>query len=200
MQPFKSHTGKCVPLPVPNVDTDQIIPKQFLKRVEKKGYGEFLFFDWRYANDGQPKADFVLNDPRYAGASILIAQKNFGCGSSREHAAWALADYGFRVIIAPTFADIFFSNATQNRILAITLPESVVEYLLTRARKTDLTLSVDLTAREISDAVGWHCGFAIDAASRQMLLQGLDQIGQTLLHESAIAKYEAAQPAGTVIA
>ena len=191
MQPFKSHTGKCVPLPVPNVDTDQIIPKQFLKRVEKKGYGEFLFFDWRYDNEGTPKADFVLNSPRYAGASILIAQKNFGCGSSREHAAWALADYGIRVIIAPTFADIFLSNATQNGILAIALPESVVDYLLTRAHKADLTLSADLTACEISDAAGWHCGFTMDESSRQMLLQGLDQIGQTLLHEAAIAKYEA---------
>jgi 3-isopropylmalate/(R)-2-methylmalate dehydratase small subunit len=195
MQPFKNHTGKCVPLPVPNVDTDQIIPKQFLKRVEKKGYGEFLFFDWRSGNDGKPKPDFVLNEPRYAGGSILIAQKNFGCGSSREHAAWALADYGFRVIIAPTFADIFLSNATQNGILALTLPESVVEYLLGRASKADLALSVDLSACEISDAAGWHCDFAIDEASRQMLLQGLDQIGQTLLHEAAINEYEAAASA-----
>jgi 3-isopropylmalate/(R)-2-methylmalate dehydratase small subunit len=190
MQPFSSHTGKCVPLPAPNVDTDQIIPKQFLKRVEKKGYGEFLFFDWRYTNDGTPKAEFVLNDPRYSGASILITQKNFGCGSSREHAAWALADFGFRVIIAPTFADIFLSNATQNGILALTLPESIVEYLLSRTRESDLTLTVDLESCEIHDQGTWHCGFAIDESSRQMLLQGLDQIGQTLLHEADIAQYE----------
>ena len=194
MQPFKSHTGKCVPLPVPNVDTDQIIPKQFLKRVEKKGYGEFLFFDWRYANEGQPKADFVLNDPRYAGASILIAQKNFGCGSSREHAAWALADYGFRVIIAPTFADIFLSNATQNGILALTLPESVVDSLLRRARESDFSLAVDLESCEIRDHGTWQCAFTIDASSRQMLLHGLDQIGQTLLHEADIAHYEVTHP------
>lgn len=193
MQPFKNHTGKCVPLPVPNVDTDQIIPKQFLKRVEKQGYGEFLFFDWRYDNEGTPKADFVLNNPRYAGASILIAQKNFGCGSSREHAAWALADYGFRVIIAPSFADIFLSNATQNGILALTLPESVVETLLTRARASDLALTVDLENCEIRDDGAWRCNFAIDESSRQMLLQGLDQIGQTLLYEAAITKYEAAE-------
>jgi len=192
MQPFKAHTGTCVPLPVPNVDTDQIIPKQFLKRVEKQGYGEFLFFDWRIGNDGKPKSDFVLNEPRYAGASILIAQKNFGCGSSREHAAWALADYGFRVIIAPTFADIFLSNATQNGILALTLPESIVEYLLARARASDLTLTVDLETCEIRDGGAWRSEFAIDEAARQMLLQGLDQIGQTLLYEAAIARYEAA--------
>jgi 3-isopropylmalate/(R)-2-methylmalate dehydratase small subunit len=191
MQPFKCHSGQCVPLPIPNVDTDQIIPKQFLKRIEKQGYGEFLFFDWRYGNDGAPKADFVLNDPRYAGASILIAQKNFGCGSSREHAAWALGGYGFHVIIAPSFADIFLSNATQNGILAVTLPESVVEYLLTRAQGGRLTLEVDLETCEIHDDGVWNCEFTIDEPSRQMLLQGLDQIGQTLLYEAEIAKYEA---------
>jgi 3-isopropylmalate/(R)-2-methylmalate dehydratase small subunit len=192
MQPFKRHTGKCVPLPIPNVDTDQIIPKQFLKRVEKQGYGEYLFFDWRFGNDGKPKGDFVLNEPRYAGASILIAQKNFGCGSSREHAAWALADHGFRVIIAPTFADIFLSNATQNGILALTLPESLVEYLLGRARDSDLTFTVDLETCEIRDGGAWRSEFAIEEAARQMLLQGLDQIGQTLLYEAEIAKYEGA--------
>jgi 3-isopropylmalate/(R)-2-methylmalate dehydratase small subunit len=191
MQPFKRHAGRAVPLPIPNIDTDQIIPKQFLKRVEKKGYGEFLFFDWRYGNEGTPKADFVLNVPRYAGASVLITQKNFGCGSSREHAAWALADHGFRVVIAPSFADIFLSNATQNGILAVSLPESVVEYLLGRAREGELTLDVDLENGEIRDEGAWRCDFTIDEPSRQMLLQGLDQIGQTLLHESEIAKYEA---------
>jgi 3-isopropylmalate/(R)-2-methylmalate dehydratase small subunit len=192
MPPFKRHIGKAVPLPIPNIDTDQIIPKQFLKRVDKKGYGEFLFFDWRYENDGRPKADFVLNDPRYAGASILIAQRNFGCGSSREHAAWALADYGFRVIIAPSFADIFLSNATQNGLLGVTLPELVIEYLLERTRDGELTLNVDLETCEISDNAAKSCTFTIDEPSRQMLLQGLDQIGQTLLYETEIAQYEAA--------
>jgi 3-isopropylmalate/(R)-2-methylmalate dehydratase small subunit len=192
MQPFKRHTGRCVPLPIPNIDTDQIIPKQFLKRVEKQGYGEFLFYDWRF-EDGKTKPNFVLNDPRYSDASILIAQRNFGCGSSREHAAWALADYGFRVIIAPSFADIFLSNATQNSILALTLPEPVVEDLLARAGGSDLTLAVDLEACDVRDGGTWRCPFTIDEASRQMLLQGLDQIGQTLLYETEIARYEAAQ-------
>jgi 3-isopropylmalate/(R)-2-methylmalate dehydratase small subunit len=192
MQPFKRHIGKAVPLPIPNIDTDQIIPKQFLKRVDKKGYGEFLFFDWRYENEGKPKPDFVLNDPRYAAGSILIAQKNFGCGSSREHAAWALANYGFRVIIAPSFADIFLSNATQNGILALTLPELIVEYLLSRARESELTLNVDLESCEVCDELARRCEFSIDESSRQMLLQGLDQIGQTLLYETEIAQYEAA--------
>ena len=191
MKPFKSVTATVAPLDRANVDTDAIIPKQYLKSIRRTGFGPFLFDDWRYGNDGAPKADFVLNDPRYAGASILIAQKNFGCGSSREHAAWALGGYGFRVIIAPSFADIFLSNATQNGILAVTLPESVVEYLLTRAQGGRLTLEVDLETCEIHDDGVWNCEFTIDEPSRQMLLQGLDQIGQTLLYEAEIAKYEA---------
>ena len=198
MEKITAFRSKLVPLLIPNVDTDQIIPKQFLKRVEKKGYGEFLFFDWRYESGGTPKSDFVLNEPRYSGASILIAQKNFGCGSSREHAAWALADYGFHVIIAPTFADIFLSNATQNGILALSLPESIVEYLLGRVRETDLVLTVDLGSCEISDNNTWHCGFTIDESSRQLLLQGLDHIGQTLLYEAAITEYEAAASARVI--
>lgn len=191
MQPFKSHTGVAVPLPVANIDTDQIIPKQFLKRVEKKGYGEFLFFDWQNNADGSPNQDFVLNDPRYSGASVLITQRNFGCGSSREHAAWALADYGFRVVVAPSFADIFLNNASQNGMLALTLPESTVESLLKRAQASRLTLAVDLEACRIDDGRNWECDFRIDEVTRQMLLQGLDQIGQTLLFTKEIERFEA---------
>jgi 3-isopropylmalate/(R)-2-methylmalate dehydratase small subunit len=192
MQPFKRHTGLAVPLPVANIDTDQIIPKQFLKRVEKKGYGEFLFFDWRYGVDGSSKADFVLNEPRYFGATVLITQRNFGCGSSREHAAWALVDYGIRVVIAPSFADIFLSNATQNGILALALPESTVEYLLKAAQNSRLALAIDLESCQISDGSNWKCDFSMDEPARQMLLQGLDQIGQTLLCAREIERFESA--------
>jgi 3-isopropylmalate/(R)-2-methylmalate dehydratase small subunit len=192
MQPFRNHMGLAVQLPLANIDTDQIIPKQFLKRVEKKGYGEFLFFDWRYNVDGSRKSDFVLNDLRYSGASILITKRNFGCGSSREHAAWALADYGFRVVIAPSFADIFLSNATQNGILAVMLPESTVESLLERAQASRLTLTVDLESCHIDDGRNWECDFRVEEATRQMLLQGLDQIGQTLLYAKEIGRHEAA--------
>src|SRR6201997_4834333 len=146
MEPFKTLTSLAMPLDRTNVDTDQIIPKQFLKRIERTGYGDFLFFDWRQTPSGDPIAGFVLNDPRYKGAQILIAGKNFGCGSSREHAAWALSDFGFRCVIAPTFADIFFSNAGKNGILLITLPEEQVELLLDRASNRDgyeLTVSLE---------------------------------------------------------
>src|SRR6202789_4541264 len=152
MQPFKTLTSLAAPLDRTNVDTDQIIPKQFLKRIERTGYGDFLFFDWRQTPDGKPVADFVLNDPRYAGAHILIAGKNFGCGSSREHAAWALSDFGFRCVIAPTFADIFHSNAGKNGILLITLPEDQVQKLLDRASSRDrYKLAVSLEENTISD-------------------------------------------------
>src|SRR5205085_11544701 len=134
MQPFRIHTGLVAPLERPNVDTDQIIPKQFLKRVERTGFGEFLFYDWRYTNDGTPDPSFVLNEPRYAGATILVAGRNFGCGSSREHAPWALLDYGFRVIIAPTFADIFANNCLKNGLLPVTLAEETVALIAARAR------------------------------------------------------------------
>ena len=193
MKPIRIHTGKVVPLDRPNVDTDQIIPKQFLKRIERTGYGEFLFFDWRFSKDGTPAPDFVLNDTRYDGGSILVADRNFGCGSSREHAAWALTDYGFRVVIAPTFADIFFSNAGKNGLLAIQLADAEVRKLLVSAAKgKDYQLCVDLENRCISDDSGWKLPFAIDDFRRKCLLEGADDITLTLKHESDITRFEKA--------
>jgi 3-isopropylmalate/(R)-2-methylmalate dehydratase small subunit len=191
MQPIRLHTGKVVPLNRQNVDTDQIIPKQFLKRIERTGYGEFLFFDWRFRNDGTPVPDFVLNDSRHSGASILVADRNFGCGSSREHAAWALTDYGFRVVIAPSFADIFFSNAGKNGLLAIQLHEGQVRKLLSSAANDpSYQLCVDLENRCISDDYGWKVPFAIDDFRRKCLLEGADDIALTLNHESDITRFE----------
>ena len=191
MRPFREHTGIVAPLDRSSVDTDQIIPKQFLKRIERTGYGEFLFYDWRYTGDGKPQADFVLNQPQYAGASILIAGKNFGCGSSREHAAWALSDHGFRVIIAPTFADIFATNAGNNGLLLVRLPEEQVATLLERARRTPgYKLHVSLVEKTVRDDDGFAAGFEIDDFRRTCLLEGLDEIGLTLKREPEIAAYE----------
>jgi 3-isopropylmalate/(R)-2-methylmalate dehydratase small subunit len=191
MQPIRIHTGKVVPLNRQNVDTDQIIPKQFLKRIERTGYGEFLFFDWRFRNDGTPVPEFVLNDVRYAGASILVADRNFGCGSSREHAAWALTDYGFRVVIAPSFADIFFSNAGKNGLLAIQLDEVYVRKLLSSAASNHgYQLCVDLENRCMSDDSGWKVPFSIDDFRRKCLLEGADDITLTLKYESNITRFE----------
>jgi 3-isopropylmalate/(R)-2-methylmalate dehydratase small subunit len=193
MQALRVHTGKVAPLDRANVDTDQIIPKQFLKRIERTGYGQFLFFDWRQNPDGTPKAEFVLNEPRYQGASILLARRNFGCGSSREHAAWALTDYGFRVVIAPSFADIFNNNASKNGLLTIVLDENVVNDLFERtARAPDYALTVDLEKLTISDGQGFEVKFAVDEFRRKCFLEGLDDIALTLQHEHAIARYEAA--------
>jgi len=191
MQPFRVHTGKVVPLDRQNVDTDQIIPKQFLKRIERTGYGEFLFFDWRFRADGAPVPEFVLNDSLYAGGSILVADRNFGCGSSREHAAWALTDFGFRVVIAPSFADIFFSNAGKNGLLTIVLPDADVKNLLNSAfKKPGYELTVNLETRSVSDDSGWTRTFAIDEFRRKCLLEGADDIALTLLHESDISRFE----------
>ena len=191
MRPFREHAGIVAPLDRSNVDTDQIIPKQFLKRIERTGYGEFLFYDWRYASDGNPEPSFVLNQPQYAGASILVTGKNFGCGSSREHAAWALSDYGFRVIIAPTFADIFNTNAGNNGILLVKLSEQEVETLLNRARQTPgYQLHVSLADKTVKDAQGFTARFEIDEFRRTCLLEGLDEIGLTLKHVADIAAYE----------
>jgi len=185
MEKFRTLTSKVMPLDRVNVDTDQIIPKQFLKRIERTGYGEFLFFDWR-----QDPA-FELNNPRYAGAKILVAARNFGCGSSREHAAWALSDYGFRCVIAPTFADIFHSNAGKNGILLVTLPEEQVQTLLDRAAKTDnYQLTVSLEDNTIRDNQGFTTTFAIDPFRRDCLLEGLDDIGLTLRHAADLDKFE----------
>ena len=191
MRPFREHTGIVAPLDRSNVDTDQIIPKQFLKRIERTGYGEFLFYDWRYTSEGKAQPDFLLNRPQYAGASILVTEKNFGCGSSREHAAWALLDYGFRVVIAPTFADIFHTNAGNNGILLVKLSETQVEDLLQRAKRTPgYELHVSLVEKIVSDDQGFSAKFDIDDFRRTCLLEGLDEIGLTLKHEAEIAAFE----------
>jgi 3-isopropylmalate/(R)-2-methylmalate dehydratase small subunit len=195
MQPFRVHTGKVVPLPRANVDTDQIIPKQFLKRVERSGFGEFLFHDWRRSAEGKLDPTFPLNQPRYAGASILVAGRNFGCGSSREHAVWALADFGFQAIIAPAFGDIFANNCVKNGVLTVVLTEDQVTELARRAEDTpDYSLTVDLEQRSIHDDHGFSATFAIDDFTRLCLLQGLDDIGLTLQHEDEISSYEARHP------
>jgi 3-isopropylmalate/(R)-2-methylmalate dehydratase small subunit len=192
MQPFRKHTGLVVPLDRANVDTDQIIPKQFLKSIERTGFGKFLFFDWRYRPDGEPEPSFVLNQPRYQGASILVAGKNFGCGSSREHAPWALGEFGFRVIIAPSFADIFANNCFKNGMLPIVLPEDEVARINGRTSfAKDYTLTVDLVNQTITDDAGLSVDFSISEFQRYCLLEGLDDIGLTLRHEADIAAYEA---------
>jgi 3-isopropylmalate/(R)-2-methylmalate dehydratase small subunit len=192
MQPFKTLTALAAPLDRTNVDTDQIIPKQFLKRIERTGYGDFLFFDWRQTPAGDPVPDFVLNDPRYKGAQILIAGKNFGCGSSREHAAWALSDFGFRAVIAPTFADIFFSNAGKNGIVLARLSEEQVAELLTKAQTVPgYQITVSLEDQTVSDKSGFKASFEIDPFRKFCLIEGLDDIGLTLRHESALDTFEA---------
>ena len=193
MQPFKKITALAAPLDRTNVDTDQIIPNQFLKRIERTGYGEFLFFDWRRTANGDPNPDFVLNEPRYSSAQILIAGKNFGCGSSREHAAWALSDFGFRCVIAPTFADIFFSNAGKNGILLVKLSEDQVNQLLENAKTIpNYQLTVSLEDQTVTDNSGFNATFEVDPFRRFCLLEGLDDIGLTLRHEAALDKFEAA--------
>ena len=195
MTPLNIVTGRVAALDRPNVDTDQIIPKQFLKRIERTGFGPFLFYDWRYEVDGRtPRQEFELNRPEFAGASILLAGANFGCGSSREHAPWALLDYGFRVIIAPSFADIFFNNCLQNGMLPLVLPAETVRDLFTRvaaAGANGYDLTVDLQRQTVSDGAGQVATFTIDPYRREALLRGLDDIGQTLEHEALITAYEA---------
>jgi 3-isopropylmalate/(R)-2-methylmalate dehydratase small subunit len=191
MEPFKKLTALAAPLDRANVDTDQIIPKQFLKRIERTGYGDFLFFDWRRTAQGDPDPAFVLNDPRYKGAQILIAGKNFACGSSREHAAWALSDYGFRVVIAPTFADIFFSNAGKNGIVLARLAEEEVAQLLTNAKTIpNYQLTVSLEEQTVTDSQGFKANFEIDPFRKFCLLEGLDDIGLTLRHAAALDAFE----------
>ena len=199
MQPFRKHTGIVAPLDRVNVDTDQIIPKQFLKRIERTGFGEFLFYDWRFSSEGK-KSDFVLHDPRYAKASILVAARNFGCGSSREHAVWALADYGFRAVISSSFADIFANNSLKNGLLTVRLGEEQVAEIMRRAGDVDnYQLTIDLETRRIEDKQGFSETFPIDEFSRHCLLNGLDDIGLTLQQEAAIAAYEATHPVGTAM-
>ncbi len=200
MQAFRQHRGLVAPLERINVDTDQIIPKQFLKRIERTGFGQFLFYDWRFAADGKKNGGFILDEPRYAGASILVAGKNFGCGSSREHAVWALADFGFRAVISSSFADIFANNGTKNGFLTVRLREDEAAELMRRALDVnDYQLSIDLEQCEVRDDQGFLAKFAIDEFVRHCLLNGLDDIGLTLQHETEIAAYEARHPAPTAL-
>ena len=196
MKPFRVHRGLVAPLDRINVDTDQIIPKQFLKRIERTGFGQFVFYDWRFGADGKKNADFVLDQPRYQGASILVAGKNFGCGSSREHAVWALADFGFRVVIAASFADIFANNSTKNGFLTVLLSESEVAEVMRRVLEiSGYELTVDLERCEVRDDRGFRANFQMDEFVRHCLLNGLDDIGLTLQYEAAITAYEENHPA-----
>jgi 3-isopropylmalate/(R)-2-methylmalate dehydratase small subunit len=192
MQPFRMHTGRVVPLDRANVDTDQIIPKQFLKRIERTGFGEFVFFDWRHSANGAPDPSFVLNQPRSKGATVLVTGKNFGCGSSREHAVWALADFGFRAVVAPSFADIFATNCAKNGLLTVVLGEEDVNQIVKRATGApDYQLTVDLEQCRVKDQQGFSATFPIEEFTRHCLLEGLDEIGLTLEQEAQIAAYEA---------
>ena len=192
MEPFTKLTAAAAPLPRANVDTDQLIPKQFLKRIERTGFGQFLFFDWRYKADGKtPDPDFELNAPAYQNAQILVAGKNFGCGSSREHAPWALHDYGFRAVIAPSYADIFYNNCFKNGILPVTLPEETVHDLIARLQaEPGAFVTVDLEACRVLGPSGFSVGFSVDGFRRDCLLKGLDDIGLTLQHEPDISAFE----------
>jgi 3-isopropylmalate/(R)-2-methylmalate dehydratase small subunit len=195
MQAFTKLTGIVATMDRANVDTDQIIPKQFLKRIERSGFGQFLFFDWRFNEDGSPNPTFELNLPRNRGASILLARRNFGSGSSREHAVWAIDDYGIRSIIAPSFADIFYNNCFKNGTLPIQLSEAQVEDLFVRAAKQpEYSLTVDLENCEVSDGQGFHANFTVEPFRRHCLLHGLDDIGLTLEHADKISEYELVHP------
>ena len=196
MKPFRKHTGKVAPLHRHNIDTDQIIPKQFLKRIERTGFGEFLFYDWRRTKDGSHDPSFSLNHPRHAGSSILVAGRNFGCGSSREHAVWALEDFGFRAVIASSFADIFANNCVKNGVLTVVLRQSEIAQLLARDAAGLYRLKIDLEQSQVSWNGGFQAHFDIDSFSRSLLLEGLDEIGTTLKREAEITKYEQKRQAG----
>jgi 3-isopropylmalate/(R)-2-methylmalate dehydratase small subunit len=192
MEPFTTHTGLVAGMDRAAVDTDQIIPKQFLKRIERTGFGQFLFFDWRFNEDGSDNPDFELNKPEAAGATVLLARRNFGCGSSREHAVWALADYGIKVVIAPSFADIFYNNCFKNSVLPIKLSEETVEQLFQRTvEHPGYMLSVDLDKQTVTDDYGLELSFEVDESRRHNMLNGLDDIALTLLLEDKIAAFEA---------
>lgn len=199
MLPFSKHTGLVLPLDRVNVDTDQMVPKQFLKLQTKQGYGKVLFYDWRYLPGDKPDPDFVLNWPRYQGASILLARAGFGCGSSREHAPWAIADYGFRAIIAPSYADIFYNNCFMSGLLPVRLAEEQIDELFRRVDQEGYSLTVDLPAQTVSDAKGLSCRFEIDDFRKHMLLEGLDEIGLTLKHDMEIAEYEKSHRPGATM-
>lgn len=196
MKPFTVHRGRVAPLDRVNVDTDQIIPKQFLKRIEKTGFGQFLFYDWRFGADGKKNPEFVLHEPRYEGATVLVAGKNFGCGSSREHAVWSLSDFGFRAVISSSFADIFANNSTKNGFLTVKLTDDEVANVMKRAQDIDnYEITIDLEKREVRDDQGFRATFPIDDFVRHCLLNGLDDIGLTLQHENEISTYEMQHPA-----
>ena len=195
MQAFVKHTGLVAPMDRVNVDTDQMVPKQFLKLQTREGYGRVLFYDWRYLPGEAPNPEFPLNFPRYRGASVLLARANFGCGSSREHAPWAILDYGFRSIIAPSYADIFYNNCFKNGILPVQLGDAQVDDLFKRAEKKEgYRLTVDLENQLVTDESGLRIPFEIDAFRKKCLLKGLDDIGLTLEHEPDISAYEKANP------
>jgi len=195
MQPFTKHTGLVAPMDRVNVDTDQMVPKQFLKALTREGFGRTLFYDWRYLSGEKPNPEFILNHPRYQGASVLLARANFGCGSSREHAPWAILDYGFHAIIAPSYADIFYNNCFKNGILPVTLPDAQVDDLFRRTEKTPgYKLTVDLETNLVTDAAGLKLAFEIDRFRRECLLNGWDDIGLTLRHEKLIDDFEKAHP------
>lgn len=194
MKPIRVVQGKVAILDRPDVDTDQIVPKQFLKRIERTGYGQFAFFDWRFDENGEERPGFELNQPAYRGARVLLAGRNFGCGSSREHAAWALSDYGFDVVIAPSFGDIFRANAGKNGMVVIALPDDEVKRLMESVNlDTGSELTVDLERRVVIGPEGREIAFEFDESTRHRLLNGLDDIGLTLQHEDAITAYEAAR-------
>ena len=191
MRAFKNHTGLAAPMDRSNVDTDQIIPKQFLKRIERTGFGQFLFFDWRFEADGSEKPDFVLNQPAFRKASILVARQNFGNGSSREHAVWALDDFGFRCVIAESFADIFYNNCSKNGVLPVALTVDEVEQLHQNIASIDgYQITVDLESNTVTDNSGFSATFVVDDFRRKCFLEGLDQIGWTLQYEEKITQYE----------
>ncbi|WP_058306939.1 3-isopropylmalate dehydratase small subunit [Gracilibacillus massiliensis] len=193
MEPIRKHEGLVFPLNRANVDTDQIIPKQFLKRISRQGFGQFVFYNWRFDSKGELRQDFSLNQPKYEGTSILVAGENFGCGSSREHAPWALQDYGFRVIIAPSYADIFYNNCTKNGILPVKLTEEQVQTLIKNAEADQYNLTVDLEEKKVYDNQGFEASFDLDAYKREMLLNGWDEIAVTLTHEEKITQFEKAR-------
>ena len=200
MKAFSTHTGLVAPFDRVNVDTDQMMPKQFCKLLTREGYGKFLFFDWRYLDGEAPNPEFVLNWPRYRGASVLLTRANFGCGSSREHAAWGVLDYGFRVVIGPSFADIFYNNCFKNGILPITLPDEQVDELFRRTEQhEDYRLTADLPNQTVADEFGLKLRFDMDPFRKEILLKGLDDIGMTLQHEAEIAAFEKKhQPTATM--
>lgn len=193
MEPIRKHEGLVYPLNRANVDTDQIIPKQFLKRISRQGFGQFVFYNWRFDSKGELNEEFSLNQPKYEDTSILVAGENFGCGSSREHAPWALQDYGFKVIIAPSFADIFYNNCSKNGILLVKLPDEEVQTLIENADAEKYHLTVDLENKIVYDNQGFQTSFDINDYNREMLLNGWDEISVTLTHEAKITQFEEAR-------